>query len=58
MVLGRVFNVFGGLCYLLRQNCDCFLVFGISQIDAVDGEDGIANVQASTSVCGLAGMDL
>lgn len=52
----------GALCvcalYLLGQNGDGFLVFGVSQIDAVNSEDGISDVQTSTSVRGLTRMDL
>lgn len=44
--------------YLLGQNGDSFLVFGISQIDAVNREDGVSNMQTSTSVRGLTRMDL
>ncbi|KAF3849462.1 hypothetical protein F7725_019181 [Dissostichus mawsoni] len=46
------------LCYLLGQDGDGLLVFGVSQVDAVDGEDGVPHMQTPTSVCRLGGMDL
>lgn len=44
--------------YLLGQNGDRLFVFGISQVDSVDGEDGVADVQTSTSLRGLTHMNL
>lgn len=48
----------GRPCYLLGQDGHSFLVFGVSQIDAVNSEDGISNVETSTSICRLTRMDL
>lgn len=50
--------VYASLRYLLRQNGDSLLVFGISQIDTVDGKYGVSDMQTSTSVCRLTWMDL
>lgn len=54
----RVVLMRASLCYLLGQNSDSLLVFGISQIDAVDSKDGVSHVQTPASVCRLTWMDL
>lgn len=44
--------------YLLGQYGDSLLVFSIAKIDAVDSQNGVADVQPSAPVCRLARMDL
>lgn len=44
--------------YLLGQYGDGLLVFGVAKVDAVDGQDGVADVQPPAPVRGLGGMDL
>lgn len=44
--------------YLLRQYGDGLLVFSVAKIDTVDGQNGVTDMQPSTPVCRLGGMDL
>lgn len=44
--------------YLLGQYGDGLFVFSIAKVDTVDGQNGITDMQPSTPVCRLGGMDL
>lgn len=44
--------------HLLGQDVHGLLVFGVAQVDAVDGQDGVAHVEPTATLSRLSGMDL